>query len=233
MWKRVYISSLLGKQSQSPTWEKSTSENELESKLISPGGSETLSVNSTYIISEDSLWYLRSTLLRLSNTSSDDQESGISNILYNLPDLGEGMNSMSGSLTDLIRTGDGSTTIPGKAFWDETYFHVRWPWIILPTAAIIFSIALFIATAIASRKLHVVLWKSSVLPLLMHRLETEPEYGFGSLRNVDKVQSVSKVIAEEDQISLLLSEKLADWDSSIDLLFYQIAVCMMEGIMII
>jgi len=44
----------------------------------------------------------------------------------------------------------------------------------------------------------------------MHRLETEPEYGFGSLRNVDKVQSVSKVIAEEDQISLLLSEKLAD-----------------------
>lgn len=64
---------------------------------------------------------------------------------------------------------------------------------------------------IVNRKLNAILWKSSILPLLMYRLETEPEHDFNSLRNVDVVHGVLKnikVIAEDDQGSLLLSEKL-------------------------
>ena len=131
---------------------------------------------------------------------------------HSIPDLAEGMDSRASSLTDVIHTGDRSTKIPGEAYWHETYIHFRWPWIILPTAAVIFSIVFFIATMLASRKLHVVLWKSSDLPWLMYWLETESGHGFDFLWNVDEVQHISKikVIAKEDQGSLLLSKKLAD-----------------------
>lgn len=74
------------------------------------------------------------------------------------------------------------------------------------------DLLVFVATMIASRKLNAILWKSSVLSLLMYRLGTEPEHDFDSLRNMDEVQGVSKkikVIAEDNKGSLLLSGKLA------------------------
>lgn len=97
-------------------------------KLTPPSGSETLSANSTYVINAVALMNLRSILSMLSrisphtgdstmvSISSDPGDSILLNILHSLPDLGEGMDLMASSLTDLIRTGKKSTIIPGEAF---------------------------------------------------------------------------------------------------------------------
>jgi hypothetical protein len=41
--------------------------------------------------------------------------------------------------------------IRGKAFREETFIHVRWPWIILPVIVTLGSIALLLGTAIESK----------------------------------------------------------------------------------
>ena len=101
---------------------------------------------------------------------------------------------MGTSITDAILSYDMSVKFAGTAFRTETYVHARWAWIVLPTAAVIFSTALLVATAIGSRRLDAVLWKPCVLPLLTTRLHIHPEHGFDSLRAVDDVQRVSKEI---------------------------------------
>lgn len=153
---------------------------------------------------------LKSLFNATSEMDSDSWDVQMSKILYNQPDLGKAMDSMATSMTDVMRADPESFTINGKAFQNETYVHVRWPWIILPLMAVVLSILLLIATAIASRRLRVRLWKSSVLPLLISRLQIDPEHGLDSLQNMDEVLRVSKrvnVVAETGKGSpLLLSE---------------------------
>lgn len=69
----------------------------------------------------------------------------------------------------------------------------------------ILSTLLLVATAITNRNRHAVKWKSSVLQLLIGRLETYPEHDLGPLRSVDEVQRMSKkvkVLMKEDRGSI-------------------------------
>ncbi|BCR91056.1 uncharacterized protein ACHE_60942A [Aspergillus chevalieri] len=121
----------------------------------------------------------------------------------------EAMDSMTTSMTDVMRSDTTGFTIPGKAFRDESYIHVRWPWIILPTLAIIFSIMLLIATATITRRFNTMLWKDSVLPLLMFRLQTDSAEDIESLSKVDEAERISKqikVVGGEKGAPLVFSE---------------------------
>ncbi|KAI0442941.1 hypothetical protein F4803DRAFT_575063 [Xylaria telfairii] len=57
----------------------------------------------------------------------------------------------------------------GTAYTNEIYIHVRWPWAILPTAAVFITSILLICAVLVNRK-HP-LFKSSALALLFHRLD--------------------------------------------------------------
>ncbi|BCR88817.1 uncharacterized protein ACHE_50015S [Aspergillus chevalieri] len=115
-------------------------------------------------------------------------------ILGGVDDVDKAMDSMTTSMTDIIRSDATAFTIEGDAFRDETYINVRWPWIILPTLSVLFSIFLFISTSIASSRLNVVLWKDSVLPLLMFRLQTDSADDIMSLSKVEEAERISKKI---------------------------------------
>lgn len=57
----------------------------------------------------------------------------------------------------------------GTAYTNEIYIHVRWPWAILPTAAVFITSILLICAILVNRK-HP-LFKSSALALLLHGLD--------------------------------------------------------------
>ncbi|KAJ6008105.1 hypothetical protein N7540_012081 [Penicillium herquei] len=121
--------------------------------------------------------------------------------------ISEIVDSISTKLTDAMRADGSSQKIRGIAFRDEVFIEVRWPWIILPLCVVLGSVFLLLATTIATREGIFVLWKSSVLSLLMTDLDISPEYNFRSLRNVDEARRVSKriivILEEDDGLKLL------------------------------
>ncbi|RJE18263.1 hypothetical protein PHISCL_09399 [Aspergillus sclerotialis] len=168
-------------------------------RLFLPPGTKTLSENSTYITDGNTFGLLNSQLTRLLNTTSPFASDMSTNyemfiILSNFKNINETLTSLTTSLTDVIRASPYSIQVLGQAFRTTTFISVRWPWIIFPTAAVLLSTVLLMVTAITSRRLHTVGWKSCVLELLVGRLETRPEHALGPLRNVDEMQRMSKKI---------------------------------------
>lgn len=170
--------------------------------LLPPDGRHTLSDDPSYIVdylSADAPFQETLNSLFDNTTISSDNAyfgSGTLSLTEFLRDgnLTQLLDSMSTSITDTFRADNSSGKVPGKAYLVETFINVHWPWIILPGSVILGSLALLLATAVASQKQHAVLWKSSVLPLLMSHLETVPEYEIASLRNVDQVHHMSERI---------------------------------------
>lgn len=177
-------------------------------RWLSPfNGSKTLSENSTYIISSTTWIPMRRMMIKLFNGTlivneegddADDAKSfsGIQSslILYNSNNLTQSMVEMATSMTDNIRSGNMASRVNGRAYLNSTLIHVRWPWIILPAASVVLSIVLLMATAVSSRRLHTILWKSSVLPLLVSQLENLPGHDLSRAGDVDEMLDMSRKI---------------------------------------
>lgn len=180
--------------------------------LVAPNQTEQLSPDAKYSIESWTWYWLNSTvttLLAYYTTGSSGVSGVIDIIMGGVDNVDEAMDSMTTSMTDVMRSDTTGFTIPGKAFRDESYIHVRWPWIILPTLAIIFSIMLLIATATITRRFNTMLWKDSVLPLLMFRLQTDSAEDIESLSKVDEAERISKqikVVGGEKGAPLVFSE---------------------------
>lgn len=180
--------------------------------LGSPNQMEQLSPGAKYSIESNTWYYLNHTVTGLLSYYHSEMKglSGVIDVIMNgVENVDEAMNSMTASMSDAMRSDSTGFTIPGKAFRDESYIHVRWPWIILPSLAVLFSIMLFIATAITSRRLNTMLWKDSVLPLLMFRLQTDSAEDIESLSKVDEAERISrniKVVCGEKGSPLVFSE---------------------------
>jgi hypothetical protein len=56
---------------------------------------------------------------------------------------------------------------------------------------------LLVVTAISSKKIHAVLWKSSVLPLLFAQLETRADHDLGLVGTIDEMVEMSRNIQVE------------------------------------
>ncbi|OJJ87025.1 DUF3176 domain-containing protein [Aspergillus glaucus CBS 516.65] len=83
-------------------------------------------------------------------------------------------------MTEHIRTGPNSTISNGVAYQNETYIHVKWPWVILPIT-VVAGAGVFLACSIGlNSRRKAALWKSSSVALLLHSVEGSAEDGFHS-----------------------------------------------------
>ncbi|EOD50359.1 hypothetical protein UCRNP2_2871 [Neofusicoccum parvum UCRNP2] len=82
------------------------------------------------------------------------------------------MHRVAHSMTNQVRTSsDVSCKIYGTALHMETFIVVRWKWLGLPVAVIVFGVAFLVTTIALNWTKKTVLWKSNDLPLLTHGLE--------------------------------------------------------------
>ncbi|KAJ5392011.1 hypothetical protein N7509_007501 [Penicillium cosmopolitanum] len=174
------------------------------STLVSPNDTKPLSPNSNYTI-ENSTWAdLSGTLTGLFNSTlytADAQsiEKSIPGLnpllaLWSSTNLTDSVTSMANSMTDHIRTSTSAKQIPGTTFHTETYIHVRWAWIALPAILVLLAVALLLVVSVENRKYSTFLWKSSVLPLLLGKMQINSEHEIDTLQTVTDVQDVSKKI---------------------------------------
>ncbi|KAE8153561.1 hypothetical protein BDV25DRAFT_149089 [Aspergillus avenaceus] len=63
--------------------------------------------------------------------------------------------------------------IYGVVSTQEPYVAVNWPWLTLPIVLLVTGTLLLVSTALSTTRGGVSLWKSSILPLLFHGLESE------------------------------------------------------------
>ncbi|TGJ82311.1 hypothetical protein E0Z10_g6455 [Xylaria hypoxylon] len=128
--------------------------------------------------------------------------SGLSEFLY-YTDLSNLTANLEETLTNQIRNSSPGDNLdgemwPGQAFYQETYWHVHWPWVVLPIAEAVITIILLGVTIIFSRKQP--LFKSSPLALLFHPLEGYKEKRFVHEmqgNGVSKLQDLAKDIRVE------------------------------------
>lgn len=92
--------------------------------------------------------------------------------LFKSANLSRTMEDVAESMTNAIRQCGDATEVHGQAFRDETYMRVRWAWFALPASLVFLTAAILIAAVRINSRNKVMLWKSSMLPLLFHGLDT-------------------------------------------------------------
>ncbi|KAE8136607.1 hypothetical protein BDV38DRAFT_283819 [Aspergillus pseudotamarii] len=133
---------------------------------------------------------------------------GISaSVLHSSTNLSESMDNIASSMTGFMRTSDNAFQIPGQAYTNTTFIKVHWPRIILPVATVSLSGFFLVATALSSKRANIMLWESSMLPLLNLRLvDKKNNLSLGRLGNVHDMENVSKRIKvrmEERDVTIL------------------------------
>lgn len=127
-------------------------------------------------------------------------------ILFNSANLSGSVEKRAASMTDSMRSRVNATHVSGDAYRTESFISVRWPWIILPAALVVCSTLIFAAMVKTTQK-HSVLWKSSVLPLMIGRLKTSPGNDLSYERHLDSIQTISqkiRLVVEDDKDQGLL-----------------------------
>ncbi|KAJ5836215.1 hypothetical protein N7447_002241 [Penicillium robsamsonii] len=177
-----------------------------------PNGSATLSKNPSYSIDQRMFNSFKPAMMRIFNGATDFTQSDVLDLTTFLRkgNLSQLLDSMSTSVTDVLRAYRGGKPTRGKAFRVETFIHIRWPWIILPVIVTLGSTALLLGTAIESKRRKAVLWKCMALPLLSSHLHTTPENEIVSVRSVDRMTDKWKkmrAVMVQDEGPLTFREK--------------------------
>lgn len=87
---------------------------------------------------------------------------------------------------------------PGEAFYEEAYWKVNWPWIVLPVTEVVFAALLLAISIIVTRTQP--LFKSSILALLYHGLEDidkDVRLRGNWENNVDELEEITRHINVE------------------------------------
>jgi hypothetical protein len=122
--------------------------------------------------------------------------------LYQARDFAATMDQLARSMTDVIRTGPNATAVRGSVRFAEQHIFVRWEWMILPAALVLFSIAFLVTSVVAAKGSSAPAWKTSSTAALFHGLAG---WGGDDLRSVE-VQEMGKR-AKEMRASLGLGEE--------------------------
>ncbi|PWY82050.1 hypothetical protein BO70DRAFT_405128 [Aspergillus heteromorphus CBS 117.55] len=145
---------------------------------LAPMSNETdkFAINGTYMIQGNTVLSIVSSFQTTVSLSSDI-ESGWSYAIQYGAGAGSVMDRVAASITDSIRDGPNTTTIPGEAFTTQTYISVRWYWIIVPIAVTVMSLLFLILIILHTGHARGVgVWKSSALALLACKLEHGPDH---------------------------------------------------------
>lgn len=187
-------------------------------RLIPVEGTETFSDNASYVM--DPFAYaslvsyladvLNDTVLEISSSGKKHEPyAGLGPIIYNSGSVAGSFSHMATSMTNQIRSSAMGTHVRGLAIRTETFIHVRWPWILVPTLLVAMSLIFFLSTALLSRG-QPVLWKSSIFPLLIGQLETNAEHEIAHLRHIGDLQAMAKnidLVVEQDHDRLVFFER--------------------------
>lgn len=97
---------------------------------------------------------------------------------------------LAASMSNNIRaTAEDQGYITGQQGVLVTKFHVRWPWIILPIACILFGSLSLLITSWETRRSFVPVWKNSVLAILFHGLDDRTLGSFqGEKKTVSEIE---------------------------------------------
>ena len=175
--------------------------------LVPPYGFTKLAPNNSYMLMDYlPVWQIGVDISKVLRTDTDTSSVLGTDFLASDDRLSEKMASLATSLTDILRnTNKSIIKVPGQAFRNEGYIHIRWPYVILPIAIVVLSTALLVATAQSGRSLQPVLWKNSVLPLIVGRFETGSGDDLSDLKHVDELERKSKKIkiSVEDREGIL------------------------------
>ncbi|KAJ5647730.1 hypothetical protein N7490_004102 [Penicillium lividum] len=172
-----------------------------ETGYLAPlNGSSTLSQNSSYTVDVDTMLSLPSILGDIFNGTLNTNFTLTASpalFCYISQNLTETIAQMTTAMTDVLRSTAGPDTsrIHGTAYAERAIIHVRWAWIAVPVASVVMAVFILLATATSSRKLNTILWKSSVLPLVLTQLQTRPEHDLVSFPpHVGQITDMSKEI---------------------------------------
>ncbi|KAI1479586.1 hypothetical protein F4774DRAFT_381431 [Daldinia eschscholtzii] len=150
------------------------------------------------------------------NTTSSGQEGqpgtptqglDFANILYlsgNLPEL---VDHMTDEMTNYMRNINATavTHVPGEALQQETYIDVHWPWFALPAGLVFLSAMLLLTTIVVNSRRDVKIWKSSVLPFLLH-----PLHGDDDVIEGGKMEKISRMEDKAEATRLKLGDIAQD-----------------------
>ncbi|RHZ61811.1 DUF3176 domain-containing protein [Aspergillus thermomutatus] len=89
----------------------------------------------------------------------------------NLTQISGTFASLAAALSTNARNRVCQGTVPGDAWANESYIHVRWLWMLLPIVLVVLSILFLIVTVVHTRNQYI--WKSSPLALLCADLQID------------------------------------------------------------
>lgn len=93
-------------------------------------------------------------------------ENALTQVLFTRPDVPATLQNMATGMSNVMMSGPNSELVSGKAYGDEVYIQVNWPWLALSVVLEIIM-ALFLAgTVYQTHKTGQYAWKSSLLPLI-------------------------------------------------------------------
>lgn len=108
--------------------------------------------------------------------------------LMDSPDRAETVATISDSMSYAFAYAPSGDKLQGRAFSDELYIKIHWPWIILPLLEVGMSLAFLVCTMIHTRRKGIAVWKSSgIVPLLTVMIGWDnSELGAGSNREIEE-----------------------------------------------
>lgn len=124
--------------------------------------------NRTFTVNGNDHNTMSSYLAELFTTSDQDATARALTLSLNITAT---MYNIATSMTTNIRQGSNATEVSGFATLTETYIHVNWFWLLLPSIVVITGSLLLIFSIILSSSGKVQLWKSSSLALLFSYLQ--------------------------------------------------------------
>lgn len=193
-------------------------------ELRSSNGTTKLSENSSYYIDGQTVLDLAVALAQTLNFTYYQTFFPVGYMglpkLINRSDIGLSLESMSNGLTDTLRQNIKGHMIPGQGYDFETFIEVRWLWIILPVCAVLGTVLLLLGTVFANKRQHMILLKSSVIPLLAAQVQTSPEHDIASLQNLGEMNRMAKaadVTMDQSKGFLVFIEKEEDGCTDLEL----------------
>lgn len=128
------------------------------------------------------------------NWQSDNGPSDIIEALYGVAgdyaDINSVFESLAFALTTYARSKVCHSAINGIAWTNQSFVHVRWPWMSLPIALVLLAVVFLIITVIHTRDQYI--WKSSPLALLFSDVHVDAPYSFKFDPTLKGMESASK-----------------------------------------
>jgi hypothetical protein len=176
-----------------------------------------LNPGSTYSLYDRSLLGAEQFLYGMFNGSAEAGDEDGFNFVGNwtepiwsgLNDSSRFIDNLAKSMTNNIRTTSLAPALSmyeGQAFREKLLVHVRWPWMVLPIALVLFSVLFLIVTILETRGSKVNAWKSSALALLF--LDVGQGVRSSARDKMDEVNGLKDVAGRS---SVVLKERDGFW----------------------